>query len=175
MLGFTSETSRHHGASFPSRNPHPSYAELPLVQPPGWFTPVAIVALLWNLLGCAAYLSDVMTSPEALTQMTSTPAMYAARPAWAVAATAVAVWFGAAGCLGLILRKRWAVAVLAASLAGVIVQDLAIFVLSKAGAEASAAAYAAQGLVLIVAIGLVLLARRAKTRGWLASPTPIAS
>jgi hypothetical protein len=101
--------------------------------------------------------------------------MYAARPAWAVAATAVAVWFGAAGCLGLILRKRWAVAVLAASLAGVIVQDLAIFVLSKAGAEASAAAYAAQGLVLIVAIGLVLFARRAKSRGWLASPTPIAS
>ena len=32
---------------------------------------VAIVALLWNLLGCVAYLSDVTMSPEAIAQMSS--------------------------------------------------------------------------------------------------------
>lgn len=147
-----------------------------MVQPPKWFKPVAIIALLWNLLGCAAYLSDVMISPEALAQMTlAQQAMYAARPAWAVAATAVAVWFGAAGCLGLILRKRWASPVLAASLAGVIVQALAIFVISDAGAQAGAVAYAMQGVVLMIAIGLVLLARKAAAQGWLGGSTPAAS
>ena len=30
---------------------------------PKWFKPVVIVALLWNLLGCMAYLSDVMLTP----------------------------------------------------------------------------------------------------------------
>jgi len=146
-----------------------------MTQSPKWFMPVAIVALLWNLLGCAAYLSDVMLSPEALAQLTpAQQAMYAARPAWAVAATAIAVWFGAAGSLGLVLRKRWAVAVLAVSLAGVVVQDLALFVVSDAGAQAGAVAYAMQGFVLVVAVGLVLLARRAAAEGWLNAPAPAA-
>lgn len=145
-------------------------------QPPKWFKPVAIVALLWNLLGCAAYLSDVMMTPEALAQLTpAQQAMYAARPAWAVAATAVAVWFGAAGSLGLIVRKRWAVALLVISLSGVIVQELALFVISDAGAQAGAVAYAMQGLVLVVALGLVWLARRAASQGWLATPTAAAT
>ena len=87
---------------------------------PKWFKPVAIVALLWNALGCAAYLSDVMLTPEDLAAMsTADQAIYAARPAWAVAASAFAVWGGALGSIGLILRKRWATPVLIVSLAGV--------------------------------------------------------
>ena len=119
--------------------------------------------------GCAAYLSDVMVTPDDVARMSAEQqALYAARPAWAVAATAIAVWGGAAGCLGLILRKRWAVPLLIASLAGVIVQDLALFLLTGAAAQAGMVAMLLQGIVLLVAIGLVLLARKAATRGWLA-------
>ena len=136
---------------------------------PRWYLPVTIVALVWNLLGCAAYLSDVMVTPDDVARMSAQQrALYAARPAWAVAATAIAVWGGAAGCLGLILRKRWAVPLLIASLAGVIVQDLALFLLTNAAAQAGAVAMLLQGIVLLVAIGLVLLARKAAARGWLA-------
>ena len=136
---------------------------------PRWYLPVTIVALLWNLLGCAAYLSDVMVTPDDVARMSAEQqALYAARPAWAVAATAIAVWGGAAGCLGLILRKRWAVPLLIASLAGVIVQDLSLFLLTNAAAQAGAVAMLLQGIVLLVAIGLVLLARKAAARGWLA-------
>ena len=136
---------------------------------PRWYLPVTIVALLWNLLGCAAYLSDVTVTPDDVARMSAEQqALYAARPAWAVAATAIAVWGGAAGCLGLILRKRWAVPLLIASLAGVIVQDLSLFLLTNAAAQAGAVAMLLQGIVLLVAIGLVLLARKAAARGWLA-------
>ena len=136
---------------------------------PRWYLPVTIVALVWNLLGCAAYLSDVMVTPDDVARMSAQQqALYAARPAWAVAATAIAVWGGAAGCLGLILRKRWAVPLLIASLAGVIVQDLSLFLLTNAAAQAGAVAMLLQGIVLLVAIGLVLLARKAAARGWLA-------
>ena len=136
---------------------------------PRWYLPVTIVALVWNLLGCAAYLSDVTVTPDDVARMSAQQqALYAARPAWAVAATAIAVWGGAAGCLGLILRKRWAVPLLIASLAGVIVQDLALFLLTNAAAQAGAVAMLLQGIVLLVAIGLVLLARKAAARGWLA-------
>ena len=137
-------------------------------QAPKWFRPVAIAALVWNLLGCAAFLSDVMLTPEDVAKMSAAQqAMYAARPAWSVAATAIAVWGGAAGCLGLILRKRWAMPVLIASLAGVIVQDVSLFGLSKIPAETAAVAVVLQGLVLVIAIGLVLLARKAAARGWI--------
>ena len=136
---------------------------------PSWFKPVVIVALLWNLIGCVAYLSDVTISPEAVAQMSpAQQALYNSRPAWAVSATAIGVWGGALGCIGLFLRKRWALPLLVASLAGVVVQDLALFVLSNAAAMAGAAAYVLQGLVLVIAIALVQLARNTRARGWLA-------
>ena len=131
---------------------------------PKWYMPVAIVALLWNLLGCAAYLSDVMLKPADMTA--AQHALYAARPAWSIGATAVAVWFGAVGCVGLIMHKRWASPLLVASLVGVIAQDVWLFGMSGAAGQAGMVAFVTQGLVLLVAVGLVLLARRATARGW---------
>ncbi len=85
---------------------------------PKWYLPVVILALLWNMAGCAAYLKDVMLTPEDVAKLSAEmQALYAARPAWSVAATAIAVWAGLAGCIGLIMRKRWAAPVLIASLA----------------------------------------------------------
>lgn len=135
---------------------------------PSWFKPVAIVALLWNLLGCVAYLSDVTMSADAVAQLTpEQQALYASRPAWAVSATAIAVWGGALGSIGLFLLKRWAAPVLAASLAGIVVQDLALFVLTDAAAQGGAAVFVLQGIVAAAGVGLLVLARRAAARGWL--------
>ena len=54
---------------------------------PTWFKAVSVLALLWNLMGCAAYLSDVMLSTEDIAAMDATQqALYNSRPAWAVAA-----------------------------------------------------------------------------------------
>ncbi len=137
-------------------------------RPPKWFVPVSVAALLWNLLGCAAYLADVrLTAADVANMPAAQQALYHARPAWSVAATAIAVWFGAAGSLGLILRRRWAQPLLIASLAGVIGQDLWLFALSGAAGAAGAVAALLQSLVLIVAIALVILARRAAAGRWL--------
>lgn len=139
-----------------------------MVAAPKWYLPVAITALLWNILGCVAYLMDVMLSAEDIAAMTAAQqAMYASRPTWAVAATAVAVWGGAAGCVGLIVRKLWATPVLMTSLVAIIVQDVAIFVLTDAGSLAGPTAYGLQGLVLAVGIALVFLGRKATSMGWI--------
>jgi len=133
---------------------------------PKWYLPVSILALLWNLMGCAAYLSDVMLSTEDIAAMDATQqALYNSRPAWAVAATAVAVWGGAVGCIGLILRKRWSARLLEISLAGVIVQDIGLFILS--GVNPGTFVIVMQGLVLLIAIGLAVLSRKAITNHWL--------
>lgn len=136
---------------------------------PKWFRPVAIVALLWNLLGCVAWLMDVTLTPDDVARMSAAEqAMYASRPAWAVGATAVAVWGGALGCLGLILRKRWSRICLVLSLIGVIAQDIGLFGLTDAAVQAGPVALVLQGVVLLVAIGLVVLAQKAIRRGWIA-------
>ncbi len=138
-------------------------------QPPKWYMPVAVVALLWNLMGCVAYLMDVRLTPDDIAKMSDAQqAMYAARPAWSIAATAIAVWAGAAGCVGLIMRKRWATPLLVASLVGVICQDVWLFALSGSASQAGAVGFVLQGLVLVVAVALVVLARKAATRGWIA-------
>ena len=93
-------------------------------------------------------------------------AIYAARPAWAVGATALAVWGGALGCLGLVLRKRWSWGLLLLSLLGVIVQDIGLFGMTNAASAVGSTALVLQGVVLLVAIGLVMLARRAIKNGW---------
>jgi hypothetical protein len=77
------------------------------------------------------------------------------------------VWGGALGSLALILRKRWATPVLIASLFGVIVQDIGLFVLTPAGVSAGAAVYGLQGFVLAVAVALVFLSRTGSAKGWL--------
>lgn len=134
--------------------------------PPKWYKPVTIAALLWNLLGCAAYLMGVMMTAEQFAELSeSEQAIQAARPAWSVAATAVAVWFGALGSLGLIVRQRWALVVLSVSLLGVIVQDIELFLLNEAATPGGA--YAAQGAVLVISVGLVLLARKAIAEKWI--------
>jgi hypothetical protein len=136
--------------------------------PPSWFRPVAVVALLWNLLGCFAYLSDVTMKPEDIAKLTQAEqALMASRPAWSIGGTAVAVWFGAAGCVGLILRKRWATWLLIASFVGVLLQDLWFLLLSHAFSMTSAVAIVLQGVVLVVSIALVYLARVGTARGWL--------
>ncbi len=133
---------------------------------PKWFMPVAIVALLWNLMGCAAYLMDVMLTPEAIAAMSPDQrALYAARPIWAVALYAIAVWGGALGCVGLVMKKRWAKGPLLASLLGLIGRGIALFGMSPVAIPASA--YALQGAVLVIAVLLLLLANRAAREGWL--------
>ncbi|MBB5206874.1 hypothetical protein [Chiayiivirga flava] len=136
---------------------------------PLWFKVVAVIALLWNLLGCLAFAADASMSADAVASLPEAQrALYDARPAWALVATGVAVIGGALGCIGLLLRKRWAFALLVVSLIGIVVQDVGLFVLVDGATLAGPVAVVLQGVVLAVGIGLVLLSRRAIARGWIA-------
>ena len=135
---------------------------------PKWFLALAVVALLWNLLGCLAFFADLQLSPQDIAKLSpEQQTLYNARAAWALAATALAVFGGTIGCIGLLLRKKWAFIVLLLSLVGIVVQDFGLFVLVNGAALAGAVAVVLQALVLAIAVGLVWLSRRAIARGWL--------
>ena len=36
---------------------------------PGWFKVVAVLALLWNVLGCVAFFADLRLAPAELAQL----------------------------------------------------------------------------------------------------------
>ena len=138
------------------------------MKTPAWFKVVAVVALLWNLLGCIAFFFDLRLSPEDLAKLPEAQqALYAARPGWAVAATAIAVFGGVLGSIGMILGKRWALPVLVLSLLGILVQDFGLFVRADGASLAGPVADVMQGIVLVVGVGLVLLSRKGIARGWL--------
>ena len=140
-------------------------------NPPKWYKVVAIAALVWNLLGCMAYLADrMMTAEDVMKLPPAQQEMHAQRtPLW-VSATAVAVWFGAAGSVGLIMRKKWAKPLLILSLLGVIVQDIGLFVMANGLEAGGVAGMILQGLVFIVGVLLVMLASTAIRKGWIPKP-----
>lgn len=137
-------------------------------RPPVWFTAVVAVALAWNIIGLLAVVSDLRLSATDVAALPAEQqALRQARPLWSVAASIVAVVGGTLGCLALLLRKRESLVLLAASLVGVVLQDIGIFVVAGVGPGAGPVPFILQSLVLAIAVGLVFLARHAARRGWL--------
>lgn len=134
---------------------------------PKWFMPVAVLALLWNLLGCFMIAQDVMLTPEDIARLPpDMQAVNAGRELWMVIGSVVGVAAGALGSLGLVLRRRWATPLLILSVLGLVAQDLG-FVLIARTVPIPMAGWILQGMVLVIAILLVLLARKATANGWI--------
>ena len=135
---------------------------------PRWFSISAFIALLWNILGCLAFFADLQLTPADVAKLPEAQqAMYAARPGWSVIATGVAVLGGTLGCAALLVKRKFAFWVLLLSLAGIIAQDISLFVLINGAQLAGTIAVVLQSIVLLVGIWLVLLSRKAIAHNWL--------
>lgn len=136
---------------------------------PRWYGIVAVLAVLWMLFGAFALIMDAVTDEAALAELSEAQRqLYAARPAWIFFIYAVAVLSGLAGAVGLLLRKRWAVEVLALSLVAVVVQ-FSYLLIGMGAVEVLGPAAALPFPLTIFTIGaaLVWLAWYARREGWL--------
>lgn len=134
---------------------------------PRWFVPVALAAVLWNLMGVAAYLGHVTMPPEAIAALPDAEReLFLSTPVWAKGAFAVAVWAGLLGSITLTARRRLALPVLTLSLLGVLVQHINTFVVSRAVEVHGAPVVAFQAVVLAISVGLIVMARHASRHGW---------
>ena len=78
------------------------------VKPPIWFWLVSVIALLWNLMGVFNYLNQAYNQEALLEAMDQAQReVFEGIPAWATAAFAIAVFAGAIGSIGLLIRKKW--------------------------------------------------------------------
>ncbi|KAA3617758.1 MAG: hypothetical protein D8M58_00595 [Calditrichaeota bacterium] len=130
------------------------------------FWVIAIVALIWNLMGVMNYLmqmsSEVMASyPE------SHRAIIESRPAWATGAFAIAVFCGSIGCILLLLKKSSSFYLFIASLVGVIltmIHSMSVDTSSISGPFEMAMMIL---MPLLVAIFLIWYSKHSENKGWI--------
>jgi hypothetical protein len=135
---------------------------------PIWFWVVSGLMLAWNLMGVMAYVVQITMSPETLAALPEAEqAMYTGQPAWYVGAFAIAVFAGACGCIGLLLRKKWSLPLFIASFIAVILQHLYVFVTSDIGKMLKGTDLIMPVMIPVIAIFLVWFSWKCAAKGWL--------
>lgn len=137
-------------------------------QVPKWFTVIAIIALLWNLMGLLAFVSHVMMTPEMISHLPlEEQALYQNSQAWSTVAFAIAVIAGTLGSLLLVLKKSFAKPVLILSLFGVLAQNVHSFFVIDSMAVYGVTSVIMPMVVILIGILLILLCNRANENQWL--------
>lgn len=138
-------------------------------RPAGWFTAVAVVLVLWGLLGCASFYAHVVYGPDMDPNATDWDrAFFAALPAWLNWVYVVAVGAGLLGSIALLLRSRLARPLYLVSLIAVIVQFGYIFLATDLIAHKGVVVATGFPIfIAVVAVFQIWFAGLAQRRGWL--------
>jgi hypothetical protein len=137
-------------------------------KPTTVFWIIGITALIWNLMGVYAYLTQAYMTDEALAALPEAQrALYDNLPAWVTAAFAIAVFGGALGCILLLLRKKLATSILAVSLIAILVQMTYNLFMSKASEVYGPGGMIMPVMVIVIGLFLVWYSKSVDTKGWL--------
>ncbi len=124
---------------------------------------IGVVTLVFNGMGAINFFVQINAD-----SLASFPEFYhpiiEGRPAWATAAFAGAVFGGALGCLLLLLRKSVAFYVLIASLFGVIVSMIHIFLVTGLS---SMEVWMGVLMQIIVTVFLIWYSKYTQNKGWI--------
>jgi len=131
---------------------------------------ISIIGLIWNLMGCFnCYLEyTYWSNPDSRSVLgPDLAAMYDTMPMWMYIIFAVAVTTGTLGCIGLLMRKSWAVPLFLVSWISVIVQ-MGYFILASGILKIKGpTAVIMPILVIMIAAFLYFYAKGSKAKGWL--------
>ncbi len=127
---------------------------------------VAVLALLWNLVGAYDYLATQLKLEFYMSQFSEEQlAYFYGYPTWAVAGWAFGVWGAVAGSIALLMRRRWAVWAFAVSLAGMLVSFGYAFGLSDGAAMMGTGGMVFTAMIWAVAIFLLVYSWAQARRG----------
>jgi hypothetical protein len=138
------------------------------MKPPTWFWAVAILGLIWEILGFGSYLYHVTLTPEAIQALPEGQRrLMEMTPPWVNGAFAIATVGGLLGALGLVLRRRWAKPLLLLSVLAIVVQFGWVFLGAKAHELIGPSSAIAPAFILAFGLLLSWFAGLATRRGWL--------
>ena len=139
-----------------------------LISPSRRLWLVAVVALVWNLLGVLSFVMTVSASAQMVEALPAAErALHTAMPAWVKVCYGVAVFAGTLGSGLLLLRQRLARPLFVISLVAVVLQMGHALFFSPLLQTAGASAAVMPVLVLLIAAYLAWYAGFAVARGWL--------
>lgn len=131
------------------------------------FWVVGALLLVWGLIGIAMYCLEVTMSNEAYLENFGAE-MLAVRdlvPAWSIGGYAIGVWFGLAGTISLLLRRRLAIPLYIISILGALL-GWSWYVFSEIGRSVMApGSWGMVTLVIALCIFSIWWARRQKSQG----------
>ena len=135
-------------------------------SPPVWFWVISIIALLWYLMDMSAFFMRVLMTDDVIKAMPENQQhLYRNMPLWVNIVFAGEVFGGALGCVGLLLRKKWALPLFVVSILGVFSQTFHVYFLSDAISIMGTPAVVMPLLAILIGIGIIVLAKSAISKG----------
>ena len=137
-------------------------------SPPVWFWVISVMALLWFLMDTSAFVMRVFMTDDVVRAMPENQQhLYRDMPVWVNIVFAGEVFGGAFGCVGLLLKKKWALPLFAVSILGVLSQTFHVYFLSDAISTMGTPAVVMPLLAILIGTGMIGLTRSAISKGWL--------
>ena len=136
-------------------------------KPSVGFWIIAIIALLWNIMGVMAYLGQVYITNDVLNTMTAEQQeLLANTPSWSTGVFAVAVFGALLGSLLLLFRKKWATSFFLVSLIGVLINmGYSLFATNQIEVYGTVQGIVMPLIIIVIAIFLYMYSKKAATNG----------
>ena len=136
------------------------------ISPSIIFWVISIIALLWYLMDMSAFFIRISISDETLLVMSENRRQQIQNiPLWVNFVFAFEVFGGALGSVGLLLRKKWALALFVISLLGVLAQTTYLYFLSNSVALMGWMAIVMPLVAIVIGAGLIVHARSSVSKG----------
>lgn len=139
------------------------------IKIPKWFWVLAVIFLLWNIMGILSFFGHTFITEEALAQLPENErALYGDYPFWTTIIFAIATFGGLIGSIGLILKRKWSKQFFIISFLAIVPQMIHnVFFTKSMEVYGMAQAVTMPVLVVLIGVFLIWFSYYSSTKNWL--------
>ena len=141
------------------------------INVPAWFWILAILFLLWNILGVLSFIGDLNSTKESLEAMEAYSdreiELMLSLPSWTKVFYGLATFSGLIGAIGLIMKKRFAVPLFVTSLCAAVFHHAYIYTTTEAMSVMQMPSKIMSLVVISTCVLQLWFSRKARSRAWL--------
>ncbi len=136
---------------------------------PKWYWVIAIIFLLWNIMGVLSFFGHTFITEEALAKLPEQErALYGEYSIWTIILFAIATFGGLIGSIGLIIKRKWAQTFFIISFVAIIPQMIHnVFYTESIEVYGTLQAVTMPILVVIIGAFLIWFSKYSITKNWL--------
>ena len=137
---------------------------------PTWFWVIAAVSLMWNILGCVIFSSEVFAQEAIIESMTDEQKEWVrSTPRWIYVVFAISVSTGVVGSFCLLLRNKLSVPMFTISFAAVLIQMVYTMLIAGGLRVMGPTGAVMPTVVITLAVVWLWFSLLSKGKGWLVS------